>query len=268
METTYTYSVSTDTLNGKVSPKDLHNTINSSDISIALIAVSKKNDDLKITFKVAISGSEELILDSIVSNHDGVEISEPEVEIDEEGRQISRVAAGKKGWVYNAHFFELETSKDGSLFCEDYTGTTCPSLSIKFYNNDNVEITDAGAYGTKQLHLDAECVKTEVLFKPNYDYELLSGTIRLDIVSTEDCRLWVIGGMLEIGAAGTKEFAKGMNLKYLGVDEVIETDGRASKYMSKDVAGVPYQANQIKFIIKHSAGYKFKIMPALEYFRE
>ena len=189
------------------------------------------------------------------------------IEIDSEGRQISRMAAGKKGWVYLAHFFELETSKDGGLFCEDYTGTSCPSLSIKFYKADDSEITGAGAYASKQAHLDAECIRTEVLFKPSFDYELISGTIRLDSVSTEDCRLWVTGGVLELGAAGTKEFARGMNLKFLGADEVIETDGRASKYMKKTITGLPYQSNQLKFIIKHSAGYNFKIMPTIEYFR-
>lgn len=191
-----------------------------------------------------------------------------EVEIDSEGRQVQRVAAAKKGWTYLAHFFEFETSKDSSLECTDWQGNTDTSLSIKFYKSDNSEIIDAGGYASKQEHLDSECVRTEVVFKPSFDYELVSGSIRLDIESTEDCRLWVVGGVLELGAAATKEFARNMNLKYLGANEIIETDGRASKYMKKDIVGLPYQANQLKFIIKHSTGYKFKIMPTLEYFRE
>lgn len=188
-------------------------------------------------------------------------------EVDEEGRQVNRIAAAKKGWTYLAHFFEFKTSEDDSLFCEDWQGSTDTSLSIKFYKANGSEITDAGAYSTKQEHLDNECVKTEVLFKPSFDYELVSGSIRLDTAISNDCRLWVIGGVIELGTAGTKEFARGMNLNFLGADEIIETDGRASKYMSKDITGIPYQANQLKFILKHEAGVKVKIMPTLEYFR-
>lgn len=188
-------------------------------------------------------------------------------EIDEEGRQVNRYAAAKKGWTYLAHFFEFETSKSLSLICNDWQGNPDSSLTIKFYDSSNNEIIDQGAYLSLQEHLDNECVRTEVLFKPSFDYELISGTLRMETKSIEDCRLWVIGGVIELGAAGIKEFARNMNLHYLGADEIIETDGRASKYMAKDITGIPYQGNQLKFIVKHSAGYKFKIMPTLEYFR-
>ena len=245
----------------------LQDEIQESSITISLNNISVNETDVVISFAATLNASEEIELDSILSNHQGISNTETEIEVDSEGRQVSRIAIAKKGWSYLAHFFEYETSKDGSLFCEDYAGVADPSISVKYFNSSNVEIVDAGTYTDKQDHLDNECVKTEIIFKPAFDYELVSGNIRLDTKPVDDCRMWVIGGILELGGPYVKEFARGMNLRYLGADETIQTDGRASKYMVKDITGVPFQANQIKFITKHNVGVKVKIMATLEYFR-
>jgi hypothetical protein len=189
------------------------------------------------------------------------------VEVDEEGRQITKIAAAKKGTTYLAHFFEFETSKDGSLECKDWQNNNDTSLSIKFFDVNGTEITSKGNYLTLQLRLDVECVRTEVLFKPSYSFELIGGTLKLAAGCAQDCRVWVIAGAVELGVYGVKEFVRNMNLKFLGADETMHTDGRASKFMAKDTDGVPYQTNQIKMIIRHSAGYKLNIMMDYEYFR-
>lgn len=56
-------------------------------------------------------------------------------------------------------------------------------------------------------------------------------------------------------------------MRYIGADEEVKTDGRASKYMKKDIPGVPYQANQLKLIVRHSAGTQHKLMVMIEFFR-
>ena len=50
-------------------------------------------------------------------------------------------------------------------------------------------------------------------------------------------------------------------------DDHIESDGRSSKFMVKTIEGVPFNANQFQFIIKHSAGYKHEIMIVLELYK-
>ena len=180
-------------------------------------------------------------------------------EIDEQGRQILRVAAGQAGWVYLCHPVEFETSKIGSLYEKLSSGTDRGCSSVKFYDINNAEVTDA--------QNEASIVKTVLLIKPSYDYELISGDIQqIDSPST-DVRVWVNGGIIELGGAYVKEFAGGVNMRFFGTNESLKTDGRAAKYMKKDIVGVPYQANQIQIIVKHNAGVQHKFMLLLEYFR-
>lgn len=181
-------------------------------------------------------------------------------ERDEAGRQLVRYTAAMKGWTYLAHPLEIETSKLGGCYSKDWEGNNRGDCSMKFYDASDVELTD-------QPSIDANCVKSVMTFTPNYDYEIVSGNIHQQATPATDIRLWVIGGALELGAAGVKEFAGGLNLKFMGADEQIETDGRASKYMPKVTEGVPYNTNQLQFIFRHNAGVKHKIMAVVEYFR-
>jgi len=181
------------------------------------------------------------------------------LDIDEQGRQVNRVAAGSKGWSYLAHPFEFETSKIGSGYAKDYLGNDRGDLGLKFYKADGTEVTNSAD--------ESLITKTVLTWSPNYDYELISGSIRQLATATSDVRLWVIGGITDLGGAYVKEFAGGLNLRYIGQDEEIKTDGRAAKYMKKTITGVPYNANKIQIIVKHDAGIQHKIMIILEYFR-
>jgi hypothetical protein len=172
-------------------------------------------------------------------------------DIDSQGRQILRVAAGQSGWVYTAHPIEFETAKLGSLFEKNYLNSSRGVSSIKFYDTNN----------------ESTIVKTVVLFKPPYDYELISGNLQQIAAPTSDVRIWVIGGIIELGGAYVKEFAGGINMAFYGANESVKTDGRAAKYMKKDIVGVPYQANQLQVIVTHGAGVQHKLMLTLEYFR-
>ena len=202
-----------------------------------------------------------------------------EIEVDDEGRQIQRPAYGKKGWTYSAHPIEFETSKDSSLYCKDYLQNDRGDCLIKFYKADGSEITDAGGYADKQAHLEAECVETRVTLSPDYDYEIISGKIDICITPTTNIRMWVVGGVIDSttnkpweypaasGIFHVKEFAGGINFRFVDVVQEVETDGRASKFMCKTKPGVPYNANQFQIIMKHDAGIKHEFMLIMEYFR-
>lgn len=182
-----------------------------------------------------------------------------EFEVDSQGRQIIRTAAGQKGWTYLAKFIEFETSKLGSLKCRKNDNTNCSDVTLKLFNGSNQEVTDSAYENT--------IVRTEILIKLSTDFELISGHIHQITCPTSDIFVNVLGGIIELGSNYTKDFVTGMNLAFMGADENIITDGRASKYMTKDISGVPYQGNQLKFIIFHDAGINHRIMTALEMFR-
>jgi len=181
---------------------------------------------------------------------------------DNDARSIIRVAAADKGAAYKAHFFEFETCLLDSVHCESWLGMSDMDFSIKFFKMDGTELLT-------QNDIDTMCTKTVVTFKPMYDYELVSGNVHMISRPTEDLRLWVVGGAPELGDMGAKEFIRNLNLQYIGADEGLHTDGRASKFMAASTMGVPYNTNQLQIVIKSSSvGYKHKILMAFEYFRK
>lgn len=180
-------------------------------------------------------------------------------EVDAQGRQIIRAAAGQAGWSYIAHPIEFQTAKFGSLYEKSYLAADRNVCSIKFYDVNDAEVTDA--------QYEANIVKTVILFKPSYDYEIVGGTLQQIESPTSDVRVWVVGGIIELGGAYVREFAGGLNMAYYSAHESLKTDGRAAKYMKKDIAGVAYQGNQLQIIVRHGAGVQHKLMVTLEYFR-
>ena len=67
------------------------------------------------------------------------------VEVDSEGRQISRQAYGKKGWTYLAHPIEFTTSKENGTYAKDFNNNDRNDFYCKFYDSNNNEIVDAGS---------------------------------------------------------------------------------------------------------------------------
>jgi hypothetical protein len=196
------------------------------------------------------------------------------MEVDEEGRQINRIAYGKQGWTYMSHPIEFETSKLNSLYEKNWLGNDRGCSSIKFYDSNGTELV-AGT----QAELDSSCVETRITFNPDFDYEIISG--KVDIVSSpsSDVRMWVMGGVIDnttnlpweypaaSGIYHAKEFAGGLNFKYIDNSQETETDGRASKFMPKTKTGVPFNCNQFQIRMRHDAGVKCKFMLIFEYFR-
>jgi hypothetical protein len=234
------------------------------------------------TLLADIASGDVLVAKDDSTNNDITDISEAidylknittNIEINDEGRQVERLDFGKKGWTYLAHPIEFTTAKKDSVFCEDYTGTDRGDCVIKFYDDQGAEITSG-----VQADLDADCVETRVTLSPGYDYEVISGTVDIHTAITEDVRMYVLGGIIDTtdykpweypassGVFHVKEFAGGVNFKYISVDQKMETDGRASKFMCKD-KGLSYDANQFQFIMKHPAGSKNDFMIIMEYFR-
>jgi hypothetical protein len=243
----------------------LETEINSSAITIAVDSVSTSETTTIVSMKANLSESEQATLSSIVNTHEPVEavftqeVKLLDTEVDSEGRQIIRAAAGKKGWSYHALGVEFATSTQNSLHCKDVNDNNIQTITVKYYNSNNNELTI-------QSEIDTECVKTVLIIAPQYDYEVISGNIRQLSTPSTNIRMWVQAGILELGGAYVKTFVDNLNLKYMA-NMPIETDGRASKYMTKTIPGVPYQGNQFRFTFKHDVGVKHDLLVTIETFR-
>jgi hypothetical protein len=293
----YNFSITNDTENAALVAGKLAGEITNSSITAALDSVSANGDAITIAFSSSLSAEEQTTLAAVLASHDGIPIpesAEPQevtvtqlTDFDDTGRPIVKSATTDSGWAYLAHGIEMTTSKDNSAISKDYKGNDRGDLTIRFYDSNGDEITDAGSYSDKQDHIDNECVETRVTFKFGKDIDIISGMME-QLKSPKDgngnlvdFRLWVLIGIFDNDGIpfdpdgpGTAwedqvtEFVAGINLKYLADVQLLKTDGRSGKKLLKTVnAQIPYEQNQIQFIMKHPTGFQHDLMAILEYYR-
>lgn len=261
----YNYSIINDTENSLLNTDTLTESINNSTISQTVDNISTEGDTIIIFFQSSLTTEEQSTLTGIVNGHDGAPNPEtPELEIDDDGRQIQKLAATYKGWRYLAHPIEITTSKLDGLFSKDWQMNHRSCVKVKFFDANGTELT-----GNTQTELDNNCTRTEVTFQPSYDYDIIGGNVHQDISPTVDIRLWVIAGATDLrDLPGTiTEFIGGLNLKYINEGDHIETDGRASARLNLTSEGVPVPTNKMQYIIEHPTGHQHGLMIVFEYFR-
>jgi hypothetical protein len=180
---------------------------------------------------------------------------------DIDGAQIVRIKAAKKGWSYWAIPIEITTSTLGaSLFLQDSTGTNIPWVTAKIYDADNNEITTAGVLNANLN----QCVKTVIDFEPTFDFEIIGGSLRINSNPTQDVRLWIVGAPDIPAPLGSKEFASGINLKFLSADSPLEIDGRVTKTLTYNP--VTHQG-KMRIMLKHPAGTQVNMQITVQIYR-
>jgi hypothetical protein len=178
--------------------------------------------------------------------------------VDIDGATISRPKAAKAGWTYHLTAPEFSTSTIDSLYHKDVAGTDLNQCTVKYYDASNTELTTQGS-------CDTDCIKTVFSFEPQFDYEIIGGTIKTVGAVSVDVRCWVVA-VPDIPAAygGSKVMVQGVNLKFIDPNNGIEADGRASKFMTYSPT---LHTSKIQLIIKHPAGHKEGIMMAFEIYK-
>lgn len=169
------------------------------------------------------------------------------------GRKIVRSAITNEGWAAQFHALSFQTSKLNSVYNKDENGNDLGFTSLKLYDANGAEITDA--------QNEASAVKTVVDWQPNHDFDIVGGQLFQAAAPSEDVYLWVIAlpGILNL-----KFSQGGVNLKLSGGGGIADFDGRASKFM-------PYNGgmgtNKFRLVIKHSAGFQHELQLVLEIFK-
>jgi len=153
-------------------------------------------------------------------------------QFDTDGAHIVRIKAAKRGWSFWSIPIEIVTSTlGGSLFCQDSLGNDIPWITCKIYDGNDSEITTAGVLNA---NLNT-CVKTVIDIEPTFNFEIIGGSLRINSNPTQDVRMWVIAAPdIPANLGGSKEFASGINMKFLSADNTWDIDGRVSKAVSYD----------------------------------
>jgi hypothetical protein len=183
-------------------------------------------------------------------------------QFDVDGANVVRIKAAKKGWSFWAVPIEITTSTlNGSVYCKDASGTDVPGITCKIYDINNTEIVTDNILG---LGIN-DCVKTVLDFEPTFDYELIGGALRINSNPSQDIRLWIVGAP-DIPAiyGGSKEFASGINLKFLAPDSSFEIDGRVTKYVT--YSNVTH-SGKIRIILKHPEGLQVNMQLVIHTYR-
>lgn len=189
--------------------------------------------------------------------------NQPLYQSDTDGAQITRNKAAKKGWSFWAIPIEITTSTlGGSIYCKDSSGTDIPGITSKIYNSSDVEITVAGL---ANINLGT-AVKTIVDFEPNFDYEIIGGALRINSNPSQDIRLWIVGAP-DIPAiyGGSKEFASGINLKFIPANGEFSVDGRVTKFIKYSAST---HSGKLRLILKHPAGAAVNMQFVIHLYRQ
>jgi len=182
---------------------------------------------------------------------------------DTDGALIMRSKAAKKGWSFWAVPIEITTSTiSGTMFCQTSDGNNIPWVTCKIYDGSNAEITTPGLLNA---NLNT-CVKTVVDFEPTFDYEIIGGALRINSNPSQDVRMWIVGAPdIPAQFGGSKEFASGINLKFLAPDSSFEIDGRVTKFLSYSAAT---HQGKMRIILKHPAGSQVNLQFVVHIYRQ
>ena len=183
-------------------------------------------------------------------------------QFDTDGAFIVRPKAAKKGWSFWAVPIELTTSTlSGSVYCKDAAGTDISGITCKIYDNNNAEITTAGLLNA---NLNT-CVKTILDFEPAFDFEMIGGELRINSNPAQDIRMWIIGAPdIPAQYGGSKEFASGVNLKFMAPDSSFQIDGRVTKYVTYNAAT---HQGKLRVLLKHPAGTQVNMQFVIHLYR-
>lgn len=256
----YPYSIADDTANGLLAEDALTKSIQESAIVTALDGINTDDDDLSVVFKDILSSGDETTLDGLIAAHDGAPISEPIMPTDTDGVPLSRTKITKTGWHFQAQTVEFVTSKLDSLYNHDMAGTDLGYATIKYYDDNDDEITSP-----TQQNLDDDCVKTVIDWEPTHDIEIIGGTLYQSTVPTHDVRVWIIA-VPDVSAmyGGSIPFAEGgLNLKHMGTGAIMDLDGKTPKLMKYDAT---YHTNKFRIVAKHTAGDQCPLMIVFKIF--
>lgn len=179
-------------------------------------------------------------------------------QIDTDGATIVRLKAAKKGWTFSAQAIEIETSTiGGNLYCKDSLGNNISGINCKIFNTNNEEITTSEQLST--------CVKTVVDFTPPFDYEVIGGTLRIFDSVDSDIRISIVAVPdIPYAYGGSREMTANLNLRYLSPGNVLQVDGRVSKFLQYHPT---LHTNRLRFIFKHDAGITEKVMIVIETYK-
>lgn len=180
---------------------------------------------------------------------------------DTDGAPLARTKITQSGWHYQVHTVSWDSSKLDSVYNKDYLGNDLGFATIKYYDNTDTELVSP-----TQATLDTDCVRTDLLFEPTHDMEVIGGKLKQRTAPAEDVRMWIIAVPdVPKVMGGSVDFTQGgLNLYDLGDNATYDIDGKTAKMMSYDAL---YHTNKFQVILRHGAGFQCRVSMHFKLFK-
>lgn len=160
---------------------------------------------------------------------------------DSDNATFTRTKQAPTGWTYQLRGIEFTTANPSSIFNADANGVALNDVTMKLYDAAGVVTTDPSL-----------AAKTQVDFEPAYDYYIIGGQAKILVTPVRDVRLNVVAVPdVPFSYGGSRVMIQNVNFKYIGANERIDADGRASKMLSYSAT---MHTNKLRFMIYHSVG--------------
>ena len=121
-----------------------------------------------------------------------------------------------------------------------------------------------------QNDIDTNCIRTDVEWMPNIDYMIKGGWIGQLTVPASDIYVWVQGAVID-GVGPSATFAEGgINMSYVAAQQRAGLDGVAGTILEYD--GHPQLpagsgTNRLRFVVRHTAGFRHRFQCIFDIFR-
>ena len=178
-------------------------------------------------------------------------------QIDSDNASFSRTKQAPTGWTYQLRGINFTTSTFGSMVNKTETDTDSGDSTLKFYNASGIEVTDPT--------LSTTITKTVFDLEPAYDYYIIGGIAKVLVTPTNDVRLNVTAAPdVPFSYGGSRVMIKGVNFKFVGANDKVDADGRASKMLTFSSS---YHSSKLRFSVYHSAGEAHSFAVFLEHYK-
>lgn len=237
--------------------------IQQSSIVTALDYISVEgSDDVAIVFKAALSNGDEIVLNSLVTNHVNTPLDpEPQlVQLDEardsDGVPLQRLKITANGAKFKTHHVYFKTSDLDSLKERKENGTPYGYSTLKLYDANGLEITDSVN--------ESNAVKTVIEFEPDFTYEIIGGGVYQTLVPSSPVVAYaVFAPTIPEAYGGQVHFLNEAHMEMMGIGKVIDVDGYVPKSINYDSVN---HSGRFNFIFHHNAGYQHELLMFVKIF--
>lgn len=235
------------------------------DITVAMDSgCSTLGDQLTIAFRGDLTEDEKAALDALVTAHSGVPLVIPAIvatvrldtTLDSDSSIVMRPKVTTAGWTMQDHYFEfgLGVLASTSLYSKKANGTNIGFVTYRHFELvSSVETLITGANALDQAYLTANAIRTDIIWEPTHDIDVISGEIRFETPITSDIRVWVVV-VPDVPAiyGGSKELLTGgRNLRFVREKIPFFLEGRAVKHLTYSAT---YHTNKFQVVFRHGAG--------------